>query len=201
MRICFIGDSLVNGTGDPTLLGWVGRICAAARRRGVDLTCYNLGIRGNTSADIAQRWQEETTRRLPAGIDGGLVFSFGTNDCMIEGGAPRVAIERSLEHARAILDAARQKHPTLMLGPAPSMIGDADARIGPLSRALATLCAELGIAYLDLHTPLAAMPLWRIEITVGDGAHPGAAGYALIVDLVEGWEPWWRWTSPPEGAA
>lgn len=26
MRICFIGDSFVNGTGDDTCLGWVGRI-------------------------------------------------------------------------------------------------------------------------------------------------------------------------------
>jgi hypothetical protein len=53
MRICFVGDSLVNGTGDPVGLGWVGRACAAARRRGHEVTCYNLGIRRDTSADIA----------------------------------------------------------------------------------------------------------------------------------------------------
>jgi acyl-CoA thioesterase I len=196
MRICFIGDSFVNGTGDPTLLGWVGRVCAAARRRGSDLTCYNLGIRGDTSTDIAGRWQEETARRLPNDVDGRLVFCFGANDCVIDGGAPRVAPERSLESARAILDTARGRHPTLMLGPPPIAIGAADQRIAVLSRGLAALCGELGVAYLDLATPLAAMNLWRIEIMSGDGAHPGAAGYALIADLVEGWEPWRRWTAP-----
>jgi acyl-CoA thioesterase-1 len=193
MRICFIGDSLVNGTGDPTCLGWVGRVAASARRRGHDLTVYNLGIRRDTSADIAARWQAETARRLPDDDDGRLVFSFGSNDCIAESSGPRVAADASLAHARAILAAAGQRRPTLMLGPAPLYVGDAGARVGPLSQAFAALCGELGVPFLDLHTPLAAIGLWRLEITIGDGAHPGAAGYALIADLLEGWSPWRQW--------
>jgi acyl-CoA thioesterase I len=194
MRICFIGDSLVNGTGDPTLLGWVGRVCAAARRRGHDITAYNLGIRGDTSAEIAARWQEESVRRLPPGIDGRLIFSFGANDCIGRDSPPRVPAAQALANARAVLEGARQRHPTLMLGPTPTALPETDPRIAALSRDLAKLAAELSIPYLDLYTPLAAMPLWRLEITIGDGAHPGAAGYALIADLVEGWAPWQRWT-------
>ena len=60
IRICFVGDSLVNGAGDPECLGWTGRICAGARGDGYDVTYYNLGVRGQTSADIASRWHEET---------------------------------------------------------------------------------------------------------------------------------------------
>ncbi|MDY6901411.1 MAG: lipase, partial [Cyanobacteriota bacterium] len=26
MRICFVGESFINGTGDPECLGWAGRI-------------------------------------------------------------------------------------------------------------------------------------------------------------------------------
>lgn len=193
MRICFIGDSFVNGTGDPGGLGWVGRVSASARRRGHDLTVYNLGIRRDTSADIARRWQEETARRLPADVDGRLVFSFGGNDCTRENGSPRVAAERSLDNARAILVAAKERQPTLMLGPPPLYLGDADGRIAALSRALAALSGELGVPYLDLHTPLSAIGLWRLELATGDGAHPGAAGYALVADLVEGWEAWRGW--------
>ncbi|MBD2326404.1 GDSL-type esterase/lipase family protein [Alkalinema sp. FACHB-956] len=33
-RICFLGDSFINGTGDPDCLGWTGRICAMAQQRG-----------------------------------------------------------------------------------------------------------------------------------------------------------------------
>ena len=74
MRICFIGDSFVQGTGDDACLGWVGRVCAALRQQGRDLTSYNLGIRRDTSADIRQRWQREAQLRLPAEHDGRLVF-------------------------------------------------------------------------------------------------------------------------------
>src|SRR5262245_46811519 len=79
MRICFIGDSLVAGTGDPEYLGWAGRISAAARRRGHDVTCYNLGIRGNTSAQILARWRSEAEARFVEGQDCRLIFSFGVN--------------------------------------------------------------------------------------------------------------------------
>ncbi len=65
MRICFIGDSFVNGTGDDEALGWTGRIVATARAEGRDVTHYNLGIRRDTSADIAERWRAEVERRLP----------------------------------------------------------------------------------------------------------------------------------------
>jgi lysophospholipase L1-like esterase len=34
LRICFVGDSLTNGTGDPDCLGWTGRVCASAYERG-----------------------------------------------------------------------------------------------------------------------------------------------------------------------
>src|SRR3954451_17927814 len=70
IRLCFFADSFVNGTGDDACLGWVGRACAAGRRNGVDLTCYNLGIRGDTSADVLRRWEHEAQARLPPEHDG-----------------------------------------------------------------------------------------------------------------------------------
>jgi lysophospholipase L1-like esterase len=85
MRICFVGDSFVNGTGDPECLGWAGRICAVARREGYDITYYNLGVRRETSADIKSRWQNEVTCRLSQGEYGRIIFSFGVNDTTIVG--------------------------------------------------------------------------------------------------------------------
>src|SRR5437773_118332 len=64
MRICFFGDSFVNGTGDDEGLGWVGRVVARARQDGRDVTGYNLGIRANTSADVAARWAGEARLRI-----------------------------------------------------------------------------------------------------------------------------------------
>ena len=65
LRLCFVGDSFVHGTNDPEYLGWTGRLSILARGRGHMLTCYNLGVRRDTSSAIAARWELETERRLP----------------------------------------------------------------------------------------------------------------------------------------
>lgn len=80
MGICFVGNSFVQGTWDPDFLGWPGRICRAAIRPGVGVTCYNLGVRRDTSVDILRRWQAECGLGLPPGGEAHVVFSFGNND-------------------------------------------------------------------------------------------------------------------------
>jgi lysophospholipase L1-like esterase len=80
IRICFLGESFVNGTGDSTYLGWTGRVCIDLSQQGYEVTYYNLGIRRETSRELARRWQSEVKRRFPIGCDRLVVFSFGTND-------------------------------------------------------------------------------------------------------------------------
>lgn len=99
MRVCFTGDSIVNGTGDDDGLGWVGRIVAKLRAHGRDITYYNLGIRRDTSADVAARWRDEIERGLPPRFTRRLAFSFGANDCVMEGPGPRVSLAHSLANA------------------------------------------------------------------------------------------------------
>ena len=77
--MCFIGDSFVQGIGDPEYRGWVGRVLAATRD---DVTAFNLGIRRNTSEDVLRRcWHEVLPRTLPE-ADNRLVISFGSNDAL-----------------------------------------------------------------------------------------------------------------------
>jgi acyl-CoA thioesterase-1 len=193
--MCFFGDSFIHGTGDDDGLGWVGRVVTAARRAGHDVTGYNLGIRRDTSADVAARWLHEARRRLPAEHDGRLVFSFGANDgASGPDGGPRVARAESLANAESILAAARDWLPTLMTGPA-SLAGDPDAnvRIGALSADYATLCERLGVPFLEVHRLTLASPLWTQEVMAGDGAHPNRRGYALLADAVSDWSPWRAW--------
>src|SRR5215211_7401180 len=117
IRICFIGDSFTQGTGDDTCLGWPGRVCAAARARGHAVTQYNLGIRRETTGDIRARWRAEVTPRLVAGVDGRLVFSFGANDATIEDGQWRVPAALSAENLRTMLARALLSYPVLVIGP------------------------------------------------------------------------------------
>ncbi len=192
LRICFVGDSFVAGYGDPEFLGWVGRLCAATRARGLDLTCYNLGVRRDTSRDIRARWREEVMRRLPSLEEAHLVFSFGANDTALEAGHARVSLAESLANCRAILTEARQMCPTLMVGPPPF----ADARaelLGDLSAQLADVCAQVDVPFLDIWTPLSGSGTFVRETAAGDGAHPAAGGYAEIAALVRDWPAWTSW--------
>jgi lysophospholipase L1-like esterase len=196
MRICFFGDSFVNGTGDDDGLGWVGRLVARARQAGRDVTGYNLGIRGNGSADVAARWKGEASLRLPSGCDGRLVFSFGANDGAsneVDGG-PRVAPAESLAHAEATLRAAQRWLPTLMVGPGViASDREATARICALSAEYAKLCERIGVPYLAICELLLASPTWCEEAVSGDGAHPNRGGYAIVADAVSRWHPWRAW--------
>ncbi len=90
-RLLFFGDSLVAGVGDPTGRGWVGRVVAASFGLGFPLTAYNLGVRAETSEQVAARWRSEALPRLTAVTDARIILSFGANDTTIEQGRLRVA--------------------------------------------------------------------------------------------------------------
>ncbi len=194
MRICFIGDSIVNGTGDDEGLGWVGRIVARARQEGGDLTYYNLGIRRDTSADIAARWQAEVERRLPPQFERRLAFAFGANDCADEDGGPRVPPDRALANAETILTEATAFAPTVAIGPAPVFADAAtDARVRVLSAAQQELSTRFGVPFLPIFDFVAACEPWRRDVAAGDGVHPNQAGYAALADFIWQWPALHRW--------
>ena len=65
LRLFFFGDSITNGTGDETCLGWVTRLMATENKSRRDLTFYNLGVRRHTSKEIRARWESEWQARVP----------------------------------------------------------------------------------------------------------------------------------------
>ncbi|MEG4865679.1 MULTISPECIES: GDSL-type esterase/lipase family protein [unclassified Microcoleus] len=193
MRICFIGDSFVNGTCDPKCLGWTGRICSAVCKQGHDITYYNLGVRGETSTDIETRWFNEVSCRLPHYCDGRIVFSFGVNDTHFENGKTRVALEKSIENLRHILNSAQETVPVLMIGPPPVIDVDRTIRIANLSQEFSQVCSELNVPYLDVCTPLQKSEIWLQELAQNDGSHPRAVGYAELARIIHNWESWKDW--------
>lgn len=193
MRICFVGDSFVNGTGDPDCLGWAGRICAAAQKQGRDITYYNLGVRGRTSTDIASRWLEEVSCRLPEGCNGRVVFSFGVNDTILKDGHSRVELDDSLKNAHTILSVASQLFPILMVGPPPVAGVEQNPKIAYLSEQFTYISYSIDVPYLDVFTPLKTSETWISEVTANDGAHPRSAGYSELASLVQNWSCWSSW--------
>ena len=191
MRLLAFGDSFVAGVGDPDRLGWVGRALAGRP----EVTLYNLGVRRETSADVARRWRAEALPRLATDEPCRIVFSLGINDCMAEAGGQRVAAAQSLLNVRAMLTGAAELCPVLLVGPPPVAEVAAAARAEALNEHLKLLCARLKTPFIDVFRPLAADGLWLREACAFDGAHPQAAGYQRMADLVAAHPAWRRFTA------
>lgn len=196
VRICFAGDSYVAGTGDPTGLGWVGRVTAAALARGHRLTAYNLGVRGETSRQVADRLADELRPRLSAGDEHRVVLAFGVNDTVEQGGRVRLPSAGSVEALHRAIDAAGRAA-TLVVGP-PAVDDDAqNGRLRRLGDQFARACADRGVPWVDTFGPTVGDATWRHEVGGGDGFHPDAAGYAVLASVVE--RPFLAWLgAPPE---
>lgn len=203
MRMCFFGDSFVNGTGDDDGLGWPGRVVASTRRRGFDVTYYNLGVRRDTSEDVLARWLDEAARRLPAGCVARLAFSFGTNDCTpTEQGGARLPLETSIVNASRILSKAVSIAPTLMIGPPPVLDDlETDERVRRLSNALGELCKQLAVPFLETFSFVSACEPWRREAAAGDGTHPNSGGYSALAGFFQSWPAWNAWLDSSESGS
>jgi acyl-CoA thioesterase I len=193
MRICFIGDSFVSGAYDDECMGWVGRISASARHRKHDVSPYNLGVRGETSIQIARRWRAEAEVRQSPQQEGRLVFEFGVNDAREVNGRRQVEAAQSLSTAREILAAASAWKPTLMIGPPPGGDTARNDRVKELSHGIARLCAEIGVPCFDSFTPLLSSSTFIPSTKAVDGTHPNASGYAEWAQLIEQWPVWREW--------
>lgn len=193
MRLIFIGDSIVAGSGDDECRGWVGRVGSATRRAGVDHTPYNLGIGGDTAAHVLARWEGEVTRRLNPELDNRLVVQVGVNDA-------RDGVERDhgdcARDLEALIEGARGAGlEPLVVGPIPTREPGESERIGALSARFGAVCADAGAAWVEVHAALRDNATFLSGLEA-DGYHPDADGYAEIAQVVLH-NGWWGWLATP----
>lgn len=204
VRVSVLGDSYVAGVGDAEHRGWVGRVAAWAHVIGLPTTVYPLGVRGDTSADVRNRWADETRLRRSNGSEDRLALSFGVNDASARTGSgrrpTRVDPNRSVGNLVTIIEAAAAADvPVLVVGPVPVSDEEHNERTAVLDARFAAACASRGVPYVPVLERLRVDTVWRSELAVLDGAHPGAAGYDRLARLVVG--PWCEWLSKPAPVA
>lgn len=189
LRICVVGDDLVAGIGDGRSLGWVGRVGARTARTEGLVTLFPLGVPGESTAGLVQRWRDETARRF-AGVPASacrLVIGLGHGD-LAEG----ITLARSRLNLANVLDECQSRQlPAFVVGPPP-----ADEQVNPqiaeLSAAFADVCLRRRVPYVDTYAPLVQHEDWLTDLEAAGGMHPGQAGYGLIAWLVihGGWHTW-----------
>lgn len=201
--IYFVGDSITLGWRDEEAAGWPARLMRRLHRRGHAITGYNLGIRGDTSREIADRWQAEVQRRQ-RGPNALIVFAFGVNDAKIEpDGRRSMPAEETDANLRRILRSARE-HAVLLIGPGPvdettmhrhlnadgQSAMPSPASISEIAQAMSEAAAAVAVPYLDLLGTLSASETWRRSLAETDGLHPSRIGHDLIADEIERWPAW-----------
>jgi acyl-CoA thioesterase I len=189
VAIVYLGDSLVAGVGDPKGQGWVSRVVGRTHHPDLELTAYNLGVRGNTTADLLARWQQECAPRWQGRTEKRLVVSVGTGDA-----ASGVTLARHrLNLANILDDAASNGIGTFVVSPPPSDDEDVNAKLDVLVDAQADVCSRRGVPFVDCYRPLLGHDQWKTDLAASRVPHhPGQAGYGLIAWLVlhNGWYDW-----------
>ena len=189
LRICFLGDSLTFGQGDESGLGWPGRVVLDARTAGATLTGYNLGVRGDTGAQIALRAPAEVRGRFRSGDAKAVTVFFGANDIGQE-----LPLSDSVEALASLLTWAYAQRLTVFVL-SPPLYADplSDALAVGMTAAFARLCAERDVAYLDLRDAGVNWALWWAQAGAGDGIHPGGDAYASLAKVFAEWNAWREW--------
>ena len=189
VAVVFMGASMVAGVGDPKGQGWVTRVVGRTSHPDLELTAYNLGVRGQTSGDVLTRWHTECPPRWKDRGERRLVVSVGANDI-----AAGVTLARHRLNLANILDeAASNGVSTFVVSPPPSSDPAFNDKLAILVEAQADVCARRSVPFVDCYRPLLGHDQWRSELAASrDGHHPGQAGYGLIAWLVlhNGWNEW-----------
>ncbi|MEH3054845.1 MAG: GDSL-type esterase/lipase family protein [Patulibacter minatonensis] len=181
----FLGDSFTAGQGDPSGLGYVGRVAQAAEARGDEWRVTNLGVGGATSEALALHWEVAVWARLLPGEQARLVVGIGANDTTpLLGGGSWVDHDTSVASFTAMLDRAGELGlPVFALGPGPAGRPEHDARSLRLEQAYGAACGARRVPFVPILEPLLTSEAWRREADAHDGLHPGASGYARLAEL------------------
>ena len=189
VAVVFLGASLVAGVGDPKGQGWVSRVVGRTTHPDLELTAYNLGVRGDTSGDLLLRWEAECAPRWRGRSEKRLVVSIGANDA-----ATGVTLARHrLNLANILDDAASAGIGTFVVSPPPTSDEEVNAKLDVLVEAQADVCSRRSVPFVDCYRPLLGHEQWRTDLAASRVAgHPGQAGYGLIAWLVlhNGWYDW-----------
>lgn len=191
VAVVFVGDSYVVGYGDPKGQGWVTRVVGRTQHPDLDLTAYNLGVRGATSTEVLQRYRTEVPTRWAGRAEHRLVLCVGAHDV-----TSGISLARHrLNLANILDDASNNGTAAFVVSPPPAADESVNHKLAVLVEAQADVCSRRSIPFVNCFDPLLGHDQWVAELASSrDGVHPGQVGYGLLAWLVlhNGWSTWLR---------
>lgn len=200
MILFIFGDSITQGYWDSEG-GWVDRVKASVQSKDIANKfstyhgVYNLGIDGNTTRQVINRFNNETQARLWPDCDYGVIFAIGINDTLFREQKDYISTPSQYKEDLAILlQQARELTPRIafvnlcpvdetLTNPLPnSSTGKSftNERINAFNNVLGEFCSTNDVTLINVHDQF-----MKSSNALADGLHPNAKGHQIIAKAVQ----------------
>lgn len=186
MNICIFGDSITWGAYDPEGGGWATRLRNYFEAKNEDIDVYNLGISGDSTADLLNRIEAEAKSREPDFI----VFAIGINDAQFihSSNSPRISTDEFRNNLKKIISIASKFTDNIvfvgltavdesMASPWDTDKSYTNKIIGQLGAEIEKFCEENNLRFISMDGVIGNDDLI-------DGLHPNTKGHKKIFDKV-----------------
>ena len=188
MSICIFGDSIVWGAKDYKNGGWVTLLKNHLKEKDL-LNVYNLGVSGDNTDDLLERFENECKARAPEII----IFAIGENDSQYikSKDNPRVSLDKFQENLNKLLNRARKftkkivfvgltevdESKVMPIPWSPEKYYD-NENVNKYNSKIKNFCLDNNVLFLDI------LNLLNNE-ELDDGIHPNSKGHEKIFNKVK----------------
>jgi lysophospholipase L1-like esterase len=192
MTICIFGDSIVWGASDCEKGGWADSLKNYLMNEDIDV--YNLGISGNTTEDLLERFDAEAEARNPDII----IFAIGINDSLSLDKDGLIKFQKNISllanKAKKFTDkiifigltSVDESRTTSYLS---EETGEAynNQSIGEYDEIIKSFCEDNNLIFVDV------LGLLINDDDLCDGLHPSSIGHKKMFERIkEEIEPIWK---------
>lgn len=197
MRVLFFGASITQGMWD-SQGGWVNRLRNYYDKKQLEdnehndePTIFNLGVSGDTTKDLLQRFKHEAVARDRYG-SAAFVFSIGTNNAAEGDGRIQSTPEEYVSDLQELVTQAKEISSKIMFVGLPPCdesrttpcfwreVYYRNERIAALDDAAQAFCKQENIPFVSTRHLFTGREKELLE----DGLHPNDEGHKLIFELV-----------------
>lgn len=187
--ICIFGDSITFGAFDAEGGGWANRLKNHFWKEEKDVETYNLGVSGDNTNDLLERFYSENEQREP----GLIIVAIGINDSQYIGSGdnPRVSSEKFRANLLEIISQAHQfTKDVIFVG----LTEVDESKTAPIpwkedtyydnkniekyNSIIKEMCEEKGILFADMSDLLGNSELY-------DGLHPDSKGHEKMFERIK----------------
>ena len=190
-HLVFLGDSLILNPGDPTTIGWTGRLNISAYKQSPTIQYHNLGILNETSKQLFERLEMEWTLRFQIRDHCFVILHSGMYDTYARAGKVAVPLNQTIENLSSVFEFLKPKAKSILLGPTPIFDPEGNQRIRRLNMSLQEFCHKKHIPYINLYSLLQNDVEFKRKMAQNPKEVDFAPFYEKIADHISDDQSWW----------